>query len=491
MPYQTALADFNKKNRYHLDLTRDINFVSGVVSTYRNPEVIDQNVKDRILKNYLAEAKRYEAARQRMIIRSNARLKDKKLQQAVSEMADAQGFLHGYITTFELVAERDTKLESVKFDYKYEHLPYFGINAKEFSDLLKESLNGYSYLEGRRYQILDLKDINYDTLRGELVSFKQVGDASKAWWEATDTLKEDMYRAYLTKEIMKERLASKNWLWKLIFRGETNQMKDYIAKAESALGAVQWDQQAVDAAKEYGKSSYAMSDPEQAAAITSKLRGKLEKMDEKLEAAIDKRAAEKAEWERKKLETARKELDRRKNAASKAKARLETDEINSEVERVNGKEDLIERLFEIRFRPPFDKAEYEELRALKNSFDKDALKLAATHDQRLVLKNNFEKLARMKDYFAKEENSTEEELEIMQDELTVNFLNDEEFIVKKIADSENYAPITTADYKKHAPVRSNTEIKAQLANDLNGAEPQEKQEPIVNDAPVKVPEIKK
>ena len=82
-------------------------------------------------------------------------------------------------------------------------------------------------------------------------------------------------------------------------------------------------------------------------------------------------------------------------------------------------------------------------------------------------------------------------LEIMQGELTVKFLDDEEFIVKKISDSENYAPITTEDYEKHVPVRSNTEIKAQLANDLNGAEPQEKQEPIVNDAPVKVPEIKK
>lgn len=491
MPYQTAIADFNKKNRYNLDLTREVNFTSGVVSTYRDPVAIDQNIKDRILKNYLAEAKRYEAARQRMIIRSNAKLKDRRLQQAVSEMADAQGFLHGYITALELVAERDAKLDSVKFNYNYEHLPYFGINAKEFSDLVKESLNGYSYLEGRRYQILDLKDINYDTLRGELTSFKEVGEQSKAWWEAEDTLKEDMYRAYLTKEIMKERLASKNWLWKLIFRGETKQMKDYIEKAESALRSVQWDEQAVNAAKDYGKTSYAMSDPEQAAAINSRLRGKTEKMDEKLEAAIEKRAADKAEKERKELETARKELDRRKNAVSKAKARLETDEINSEVERANGKEDLIERLFEIRFRPPFDKAEYEELRAIKNSIDKDALKLAATHDQRLVLKNNFEKLSRMKDYFAKEESVTEEELEIMQGELTLKFFDDEKFIVKKISDSENYAPITTEDYEKHVPVRSNTEIKAQLANDLNVAEPQEKQEPIVNDAPVKVPEIKK
>ena len=93
MPYKKLLADFNKNNGYTLNVERPVNLIEGVVPTYKDPEMIDDTIKEHIISHYLDQAKGYEIHRQRMIIRSNAKPSNKKLKDDVSKMADAQTFL--------------------------------------------------------------------------------------------------------------------------------------------------------------------------------------------------------------------------------------------------------------------------------------------------------------------------------------------------------------------------------------------------------------
>jgi hypothetical protein len=342
----------------------------------------------------------------------------------------------------------------VQHNYKYDHLPLFGINSSEYTDLVKEQLGAYSYKAGRRYQLLELNDVKFPELLDEAQSFANVAKEGKDWRDADEADKEKIYKTYITKEIMKERLASKNFLWKWIFRGETRSMQSYIASAENSLRSVNFDEDAAHEAEAFAAKSYAMADPAQKDKITSILNQRTANMDTDLAKARENRKALEDQYKidrvEKKENAKTKAAIEEKNQIAAGKARFETDAVKAEVDRVNSNEDLTRRLFEIRFRPPFNKAEFDKIRALAKTINREVLNEAqATHAQKYVYSENLKKLSTVKGYFESLEGKSEEEIKLAQDKLTVQFLKQEN-LVKGEANkgTDEYKPLTGEDIKK-------------------------------------------
>lgn len=477
MPYKKLLADFNKNNGYTLNVERPVNLIEGVVPTYQDPEMIDDTIKEFIISHYLDQAKEYERHRQRMIIRSNAKPSNKKLKDDVSKMADAQTFLESYIGALRLVADKEAKLaeeNKVYRDYEYKRLPLFGMTGNEFASLLNKHFNSYSYEEGRRYQLLDLKDIKYPTLLDESNSVQKIADDGKNCKTADESEKEKIYKTYITKEIIKERLASKNFLWKFIFRGETKAMKEYIKSAEDSLNAVNFDKDAKIEAEKFAKQGYAMLDPAQKSGIENYLNDKVQAIDNSLVKPLEERnAAKKAFFDAERLKQEKKEKEKEKEKEKKETAKImakaKTEKIHSEVEMVNSKEDMIERFFEVRFRPSFDKQEFDRQVEIYKSMDKGALK-EVTRAQEMVVKENAVKFNKMKQYFKLIANANEEDIQMQKDKYSAHFAETENDLLAKIPD--DYEPVTSQKLAELEKVH----LSKQIAGDINAEDKAEKQE---------------
>ena len=179
--------------------------------------------------------------------------------------------------------------------------------------------------------------------------------------------------------------------------------------------------------------------------------------------------AERAKQEKREKE---KEKEKEKKEIAKIMAKAKTEKINSEVERVNSKEDMIERFFEVRFRPSFDKQEFDRQVQIYKSMDKGALK-EVTRAQEMVIKENAVKFNKMKSYFKLIANANEEDIQMQKDKYSAHFAETENDLLAKIPD--DYEPVTSQKLAELEKVH----LSKQLEQEINGANKVDKQEPVV------------
>ncbi|MBO7302655.1 MAG: hypothetical protein J6U68_00535 [Clostridia bacterium] len=150
-------------------------------------------------------------------------------------------------------------------------------------------------------------------------------------------------------------------------------------------------------------------------------------------------------------------------------AKAKTEKIHSEVEMVNSKEDMIERFFEVRFRPSFDKQEFDRQVEIYKSMDKGALK-EVTRAQEMVVKENAVKFNKMKQYFKLIANANEEDIQMQKDKYSAHFAETENDLLAKIPD--DYEPVTSQKLAELEKVH----LSKQIAGDINAEDKAEKQE---------------
>jgi hypothetical protein len=364
-------------------------------------------------------------------------------------MSSPEEFLNGYIGAMTLVANKEAQSPTTKFDYEYKKLPLFGITGKEYMDILNQQVNGYTYEEARRYQLLELNDVKFADLDAQPIGATMNVEGN--WKNAKTEEKELMYQSYITKEIMKERLASKNFLWKFIFRGETRQMKNYIKNVEERLAKVGFDDEAKAEAAKFAKRGNATVDFFQKGKALPVDKEKT--IDEALAKAIAEREATK--------------IKKYFKLSNENKINLETDKVQKEVNAANSKEDFVERFFEIRFRPSFDKEEYqkqrEEWKSIKERFT------GASNQLKIVFQENTKKIIAMGDYFKAIENANEKEIQTKQNEFTVRFIQQENMVKNEVG--KDYAPITGLEL-------DNIYLAGQLAREFDNGAKKDVEKPV-------------
>jgi hypothetical protein len=171
-------------------------------------------------------------------------------------------------------------------------------------------------------------------------------------------------------------------------------------------------------------------------------------------------------------------LDKRLEDSQNKRAKLETESVKKAVDAVNSKKDIGEKLFDIRFRPSFDKEEYmsqrEAYKAIKDI--KEEIK-GATSEQKIILKENGEKLAKMSKYFKEIENAnlSEKEIQIKQNEVVSDFITQENIVRGNVGKKGPYEPFKN---ERMNDVLENRFLASQLALEFDTGREEKIQQPI-------------
>ena len=160
-----------------------------------------------------------------------------------------------YETALKIAKSKQESLVAVE---PYEgSMDYFGISGEEAQTMFEKQANSYTYKDARQFQI-GLLGVDAPLFKNELDNavnaLASAIDGQRTYHSATLDEKKCMQEMFVTKELMKEKLESKNnfkgWFWKLWHRSETKAMKNYIKTAESKLNALGFDETAVKETKD-------------------------------------------------------------------------------------------------------------------------------------------------------------------------------------------------------------------------------------------------
>ena len=309
---------------------------------------------------------------------------------------------------------------------------YFGMTSKEAEKLLTAQLNHFSNLDACNFLVENL-GVKNPRFINEVNEHPAVNYNS-----ASAEQKKSLQNIYRTKTIMQEKLNEKGisaWFWRLFHRSDVKAMKNYVKASNELLTRSNFEENAISDVETTANQGYGYSSEEIKIAVDEY---------KVILASADKREEER-EAERQAQE---KERIERENA------------LKSEIKTVNEK-DTKERMFDIRFRPSFDKAtrdaEYAEFKKIvdsKKSADatnsEDGKKAETTielrkntvntkelpFEAREVFKANLEKFRIVKTNI--KENITDEKLEELKGSLETKFRGMEE----KFVSNEKYK-----DYK--------------------------------------------
>lgn len=373
MPYRAQLKQFNKKNGFVIDDSVISNYVASTVKNQRGNAQTDEVIRERIKNVFPEVGAAYERHRQQLIMLSQARPNDAKLQEKVSQMADINEFVGTYIGMLELMAdvanhEQKTANRIKGKPYKdYTKLPSFGLSGEDIAKIKVDQLDSYKYAEARKYELFEAYGIQDNRFIKEAVA---AGQAS--YETATQDQKNKLYETHITKTLVEQRLNKPGFwwtVWKWFHPSETTAMQEYIATANSALAASKFydDPNAVTAANDYANKGYARVNGT-ADALVEDFNKRATKVNENLQKAKEKRdaaeALEKAEVRKRKQENKEKE-QQKKESERKAIAEVKRAETIKKMENIQfdiikaNNQKLQDRFFNVRFRPSFIKEEFE------------------------------------------------------------------------------------------------------------------------------------
>lgn len=468
MPYRKALEDFNKKNGYTI---KDRYLADGVGNIVRNngdkPAAANQSIRNRI-QNYLGvETRNYEKYRQEMMLRSKAKPNDQKLKAKVEKMSDPHRFVEGCINLFDAIA----RTEAHRQRSGYNPLPYFGFKGSEFVDLAKEQVNGYTYREGRRFELFRAYGILDQRFINEAKALEDMAKRGVDYNNATGVDEENILKTYITKQLVEQRLKKHNWLWKVTHRGETKAMKAYLETANRCLNAVKFPPNTPDEAELFASQSYAMTDPAQKEDFLAQCDKWEKTVDDKVATAKaerqSQREAKRQEEERRQEEQRIAEFEKKARVERAKRAKLETTASKAAVEAANDKP-IEDRWFETKFRPSFDPAEfqkqYESCKAMKSQ-----LPAGIPREMKIVFSENTQKMVDMKNFLKKVSSMSDQDRQYEEDKLVNSFYEADEFIEHKVSKTVkgeivfDYKPLT---YKELCD-NDNKVFQDQLGKDIN------------------------
>ena len=284
MPYQKKVENFNKTFNLQLDATSIGAAIGSILTAFPKNSSREAQIKEYITSNFLEFAAEHEQARQVASIESTGHsvptdakelltayigligeivqdvsgLKAEEMKQAqidakaeakkardLAEKAQLEANEAREKRSYDakrkieeannLVKRANLRMERANDDASFSYLPWaptmnhFGLTTEEAKNLLNEQVKDVKYSEIRREQMRRLGVKNPLFMAG-LNALQGV-----KYENATPEAKENMNNVYVTRELMQARLNRHNFLWKLIFRGQTKAMQNYVKAADEAL----------------------------------------------------------------------------------------------------------------------------------------------------------------------------------------------------------------------------------------------------------------
>lgn len=487
MPYRKALEDFNKKNGY---VIKDRYLMDGVGNVVRNngdkPTVANQSIRNRI-QNYLrVETHNYEKYRQEMMLRSKAKPNDRKLKEKVEKMSDPHRFVEGCINLFGAIA----RTEAHRQRSGYDPLPYFGFKGSEFVDLAKQQVNGYTYKEGRRFELFRAYGILDERFINEAKALEDMAKRGVDYNNATGVDEENILKTYITKQLVEQRLKKHNWLWKITHRGETKAMKAYLETANRCLNAVKFPPNTPDEVEVFASQSYAMTDPAQKEDFLAQCDKWEKTVDEKVATAKTERRnrkeAKRQEEERRLEEQKIAEYEKEIAGAQAKRAKLETAESKAAIDAANNKP-LEDRWFETKFRPSLDPEEFQKQHEACKAM-KSKIPAGTPRKMKIVFSENTKKMVEVKKFLEKAGSMSEKERQHEENKLIISLYKADDYIENKVSDTVkgelvyNYKPMTYKELCDNESKAFQEKLEKDLNADLNAPK---KELAVSNDQKVK------
>ena len=442
MPFRAALEKFNKANGYKIDGEWLNRYFTSLVRNRPDPNEGLERARNYI-KTRIAD-ERYERVRQEMRLKSLAKPGNKKLSDQVNKMTSFSGFVYGYVDAVNIMI---TNISS-KSNHPYNQPKYLGFTGQEFADLVRSQLNTYSYLEGRYYEVFKAHGIQNPRFIEEAGALQTLADNNVTYETANAEEKGKIHAVYATKMLTEQRLARHGWLWKWWYGKETQAMEAYVKKANEMLAGVKFPEETPKEYEDFAKQGYALSDPAQKALVEEKLNDVIQNVETQNLKEANEKLAKQQEEENKKIERQQARVD-------KIKKQLEA--VQPEVDAVNQKP-LHDRFFDIRFRPPFDREEYNKQYDAFKAFGETLHGKNVPPIAKHIFKQNAAKFMTMKSDM-RNANLSKEELDRKIIDWSKSFL-DKEAALK--ADYKTYNGLTEAElneYDRKAKAAEQTEVK--------------------------------
>ena len=428
MPFREALEKFNKANGYKIDGEWLNRYFTSLVRNRPDPNEGLQRARNYI-KTRIAD-ERYERVRQEMRLKSLAKPGNKKLSEQVNKMTSFSGFVYGYVDAVNIMI---TNISS-KSNHPYNQPKYLGFTGQEFADLVRSQLNTYSYLEGRYYEVFKANGIQNPRFIEEAGALQTLADNNVTYETANAEEKGKIHAVYATKMLTEQRLARHGWLWKWWYGKETQAMEAYVKKANEMLAGVKFPEETPKEYEDFAKQGYALSDPAQKALVEEKLNDVIQNVETQNLKEVNEKLAKQQEEENKKIE-------RQQARADKINKKLEA--VQPEVDAVNQKP-LHDRFFDIRFRPSFDKEEFErqykELKEVEKSVHGNNFPTGT----KKVFQANFKKFQDAKTFVRGIDSISPEKVAERKNQLLDGMIKAEESVIKWLEKEvpDGYKPIT-------------------------------------------------
>jgi hypothetical protein len=137
---------------------------------------------------------------------------------------------------------------------------------------MKTQVNGYSYKEGRKFELFKAYGILDQRFLNEAKELEEIVKNGRNCISASDEEKEKINKTYITKKLVEEELNSHIFLWKWFHGAEVKAMNEYIKTADDLLKKVElpgdheehFPKNEIEAT---ANSGYAMSDYDQKASL--------------------------------------------------------------------------------------------------------------------------------------------------------------------------------------------------------------------------------
>lgn len=525
MSYIETINNFNSKYGAQIDGVAVSSAIANLLTSTQDNELRNDLIKSYVFKSYRSLARSFQTAKiqnqllgannepkptakemldayvdlvSQAAIEASIKLTKDAEQAEIDAKADleaakeAEAAALAEVTKLNTKQNRDayeaakTKVEvkSNKEVFKFEPYEqidnYFGMTSKEAEKLITAQLNNFSNRDACNFLVERLGVRNTRFI--DEVKAHPVVDYESASAEQ----KKSLQNIYHTQKIMEGKLNKPGigaWFWRLFHRPHVKAMNDYIKASSALLQNSNFGENAVRDAETMAEQGYGYSS-------------------EEIKAAADEYKVTLANGDRREEERKAQEREREEEKLALERAREERENaIKSEIKAVNEK-DIKERMFDIRFRPSFDKAtrdaEYAEFKKIvdsKNSKDGNAAETTVElrkitvntkelpRTARAVFKANMEKFRLMRDYI--KENITEEKLEEIKGTLENKFTDIED---KFVSDEmyKDYKGMTLDEFYAlpDKEIRQKIEIKNELSNNEK-IEPKHEEKELSKEVPQK------
>ena len=452
MPHTQTIQDFNRSHHTTIDVNSMVSAVSSILTTYNEAQMRDERLKKYFLDSYPEVAAQYQRnsllaqydgqdmndftanpgsmlneylALFYVVVNSVSEMRIRDAQQAAIDAKEAtrkaeeameaaraayNDSLNGDRSNSRALKDDYDKAEQkAKAAKKNEEnaftftrytpsMPHFGLGSKDAEKLMNDQLSSFNFLDIRRQQIAT-RGVTHPSF------LEEVTDMSETLYTIASVQEQQKLREiWVTRELMHEELESRSWFSKYIWnRAEAKAMRNYIDSSTRLLQTALFntnEQVENDIKKMLAGGFYDFG--EEAEAAMSDIKKLCSINDKALEEKQAKKDAKKVA-DNLKVKQEEKELaDQRAKQEKKNEIKAVTDSLREKYkadrEALKGKS-INDRIFDIRFKPSFDKKTFGQQVTVMEHITKNYLnKKDIPESARNVFMKNVEKINLMKEY---------------------------------------------------------------------------------------------